>query len=67
MTPYYSEPGIEIYHGDCRDFMPALGKVDLVLTDPPYGIGAVLGMGGGKRGNGGMWKGEKIAGIKACQ
>ncbi len=37
MTPYYTEPGIEIYHGDCRDFMPGLGKVDLVITDPPYG------------------------------
>ena len=39
MTPYYSEPGIEIYHGDCREILPALGKFDLLLTDPPYGIG----------------------------
>ena len=39
MTPYYTEPGIEIYHGDCRDILPGLGAVDLVLTDPPYGIG----------------------------
>ncbi len=36
MTPYYTEPGIEIYHGNCRDVLPGLGKVDLVLTDPPY-------------------------------
>jgi len=35
--PYYSEPGIVIYHGDCREILPALPKVDLVLTDPPYG------------------------------
>ena len=37
--PYYSEPGITLYHGDCREILPHLPKVDLVLTDPPYGIG----------------------------
>jgi DNA modification methylase len=37
MTPYYDEAGITIYHGDCRDVLPPLGLVDLVLTDPPYG------------------------------
>jgi len=26
--------------GDCVSVMPALGKVDAVVTDPPYGIGA---------------------------
>lgn len=38
--PYYDQDGITIYHGDCRDILPALepGSVDLVLTDPPYGI-----------------------------
>jgi len=38
MKPYYSEPGIDIYLGDCRDILPTLPPVDLVLTDPPYGI-----------------------------
>lgn len=38
MTPYYEHAGITIYHGDCRDILPGLPKVDLVLTDPPYGI-----------------------------
>lgn len=38
-TPYYEEPGITIYHGDCREILPQLPNVDLVLTDPPYGIG----------------------------
>ena len=38
-TPYYDEGGITIYHADCRDILPHLPKVDLVLTDPPYGIG----------------------------
>lgn len=39
---YYHEPGppdIKIYCGDCLDIMPLLPKVDLVVTDPPYGIG----------------------------
>jgi DNA modification methylase len=38
MTPYYEEKGITIYHGDCREILPTL-KADLLLTDPPYGIG----------------------------
>jgi site-specific DNA-methyltransferase (adenine-specific)/modification methylase len=25
--------------GDCRDILPSLERVDLVCTDPPYGIG----------------------------
>lgn len=25
--------------GDCMDIMPSLGRVDAVVTDPPYGIG----------------------------
>lgn len=29
-----------LYLGDCRDVLPTLGKVDAVVTDPPYGIGA---------------------------
>ena len=32
-----------LYLGDCRDILPTLPKVDLVLTDPPYGIGADKG------------------------
>ena len=39
MKPYYEHAGITIYHGDCREILPDLPKVDLVLTDPPYGIG----------------------------
>ena len=26
-----------LYEGDCREILPTLGKVDAVLTDPPYG------------------------------
>lgn len=28
-----------LYLGDCLDVLPTLGKVDAVVTDPPYGIG----------------------------
>jgi DNA modification methylase len=28
-----------LYCGDCREILPTLGKVDAVVTDPPYGIG----------------------------
>lgn len=28
-----------LWLGDCREILPHLPKVDLVLTDPPYGIG----------------------------
>ena len=39
-NPYYDQDGITIYHADCRDILPLLepGSVDLVLTDPPYGV-----------------------------
>ena len=29
-----------LYLGDCREILPLLPKVDAVVTDPPYGIGA---------------------------
>jgi site-specific DNA-methyltransferase (adenine-specific) len=35
-----------LYLGDCRDILPKLGKVDAVVTDPPYGIGNALVKGG---------------------
>ena len=41
MKPYYEDEWVTIYHGDCREVLPELPKVDLVLTDPPYGIGWV--------------------------
>jgi site-specific DNA-methyltransferase (adenine-specific)/modification methylase len=28
-----------LYHGDCREVLPLLPAHDLLLTDPPYGIG----------------------------
>ncbi len=38
MKPYYQDDSCTIYHGDCREILPNLPPVDLVLTDPPYAI-----------------------------
>jgi DNA modification methylase len=35
-NPYYQDDAVLIYHGDCREILPQLPKVDLVLTSPPY-------------------------------
>jgi len=38
LTPYYADDSTCIVCGDCRDVLPVLGQVDLVLTDPPYAV-----------------------------
>lgn len=50
MKPYYEHAGITIYHGDCREVMElwtpnrtGAATFDLLLTDPPYGIGEARG------------------------
>lgn len=37
--------GVEVYCGDCLEVLPTLGRFDLCLTDPPYGIGQDGGRG----------------------
>jgi site-specific DNA-methyltransferase (adenine-specific) len=32
---------VRLYLGDCMDVLPTLGKVDAVVTDPPYGVDLV--------------------------
>lgn len=44
MTPYYDDgKGIQLFLGDCREVLPTLdaASIDLVLADPPYGIGLI--------------------------
>ena len=36
--PYYSDDHVTIYHGDCRDVLPNLFDIGLVLTSPPYNL-----------------------------
>jgi len=37
VRPYYSDPLVTIYHGDCRDVLPSVAA-DCFVTDPPYGV-----------------------------
>ena len=39
MTPYFESEHGKLFHGDCLTIIPELEPVDLVLTDPNYGIG----------------------------
>lgn len=43
--PYYADETVTLYHGDCRDLADLLvpESVDLLLTDPPYGMAFVSG------------------------
>ena len=40
MTEKVTIGNAELWHGDCREILPTLPQFDLILTDPPYGIGA---------------------------
>ena len=39
MKPYFSDDWVTLYHGDCRDVLPGLERVETCITDPPYGLG----------------------------
>jgi len=41
IKPYFTDRAVSIFCGDCRDLLRALpsDSVDMVLTDPPYGVG----------------------------
>lgn len=57
ITPYYQDDAVTIYHGDCREIVPTLGKFELLLADPPYGINYSHGKDTGR------WK-TKFSGIR---
>ena len=58
MTPYFQRDGITIYHADCRDVLPDI-RADVMVTDPPYGMGFVTG---GRSGWTSRWTGHRIQG-----
>lgn len=54
--------GVTLYLGDCREILPGLSGLGAFISDPPYGVNARAGMGGGDKGAGGMWAGATIVG-----
>jgi site-specific DNA-methyltransferase (adenine-specific) len=66
--------GVRLILGDCRDVLPTLAGIDLILTSPPYNLGTTTGGGFPKklghypvdapmavRGGQGKWPGAAIA------
>jgi len=57
-----------LYLGDCMEILPTLGKVDAVITDPPYGISAnkqTLGKGKKEFDRAGDWD-DATPDLSAC-
>ena len=63
MNPTEIIGNCHLWLGDCREVLPHLPKVDLVLTDPPYGIDFSHG-GNDRSGIGGGRYSTKFDGVK---
>ncbi len=46
MREEHLSDSVRLILGDCREVLPTLGRVDAVVTDPPYGISYKKGSGG---------------------
>lgn len=60
LVPYYQDSAVTIFHSDCRLILPSLGKFDLLLTDPPYGIGVDTTRTNGWKAKSEKWKGARL-------
>jgi DNA modification methylase len=50
-----------LYLGDCREILPTLGKVDAVVTDPPFGIDYQSG-----HATDALWSGGRVIANDKC-
>lgn len=64
MKPYYQDSAVTIYHGDCADVLQDIPAHDLLIADPPYGLGE-SGKRNGSRGGFTRFNGKKSIFIKA--
>jgi len=70
MSVYYSDDLVTLYHGDCRELMPALprGGIDMLCTDPPYAAAAAtVTTGFAKAKWGGNWGDMSLVSLLAEQ
>lgn len=37
MSLYYQDDHVTLYHGDFNEVLPSIGRVEAIVTDPPYG------------------------------